>query len=186
MQPINMIMIYYWDKKLKKRLHVLQTDIITIKKTIYFMSLAQRMHILLDVFQMTATAFVSVINYINRLHLFWDTLYIYVYIYEVHTISFQTFFKWAFKIVIDSWKFSMLLLYIWPIFIISGSNEQLHQELEYILLKPNCHSWWISKMQSDTLEERYAIKFCFKLGKKATEMYECFRLHELGISFWVA
>ena len=24
-------------------------------------------------------------------------------------------------------------------------------------------------MQSDTLEERYAIKFCFKLGKKATE-----------------
>ena len=26
-------------------------------------------------------------------------------------------------------------------------------------------------MQSDTLEERYAIKFCFKLGKNATEMY---------------
>ena len=24
-------------------------------------------------------------------------------------------------------------------------------------------------MQSDTLEERYAIKFCFKLGKNATE-----------------
>ena len=24
-------------------------------------------------------------------------------------------------------------------------------------------------MQSDTLEERYAIKFCFKLGKSATE-----------------
>ena len=23
----------------------------------------------------------------------------------------------------------------------------------------------------DTLEERYAIKFCFKLGKKATETY---------------
>ena len=46
---------------------------------------------------------------------------------------------------------------------ISGSNEQLQQELEYTLLKPYCHSWWISKMQSgreDTLEERYAIKFC--------------------------
>ena len=27
----------------------------------------------------------------------------------------------------------------------------------------------IFKMQSDTLEERYAIKFCFKLGKNATE-----------------
>ena len=26
-------------------------------------------------------------------------------------------------------------------------------------------------MQSDILEERYAIKFCFKLGKNATEMY---------------
>ena len=27
-------------------------------------------------------------------------------------------------------------------------------------------------MQSDTLEERYAIKFCFKLGKNARETYE--------------
>ena len=26
-------------------------------------------------------------------------------------------------------------------------------------------------MQSDTLEERYAIKLCFKLGKDATETY---------------
>ena len=57
---------------------------------------------------------------------------------------------------------------------ISGSNEQLQQQLEYTLLKPDCHSWWISKMQSgreDTLEERYAIKFCFKLGKNATKTY---------------
>ena len=37
---------------------------------------------------------------------------------------------------------------------ISGSNEQLQQQLEYTLL-----------------EERYAIKFCFKLGKNATETY---------------
>ena len=27
-------------------------------------------------------------------------------------------------------------------------------------------------MQSDTLEEQYAIKFYFKLGKNATETYE--------------
>ena len=33
-------------------------------------------------------------------------------IYEVHMISFQTFFVWVFKIVVDTWKFSMLLLYI--------------------------------------------------------------------------
>ena len=31
---------------------------------------------------------------------------------------------------------------------ISGANELLQQELEYILLKPDCYSWWISKMQS--------------------------------------
>ena len=97
-------------------------------------------------------------------------------IYVVHMISFKTFFVQAFKIVIDSWKFSILLLYIlwddWPIFMISASNEQLQQQLEYTLLKPDSHSWWISKMQSDTLEERYAIKLCFKLGKNdATETY---------------
>ena len=97
----------------------------------------------------------------------------------MHAISFQTFFIWAFKIAIDSWKFSILLLYIlwddWPTLMISGSNQQLQQQLEYTLLKPDYHSWWISKMQSgreDTLEERYAIKFCFRLGKNAaTETY---------------
>ena len=62
---------------------------------------------------------------------------------------------------------------------ISGSNKQLQQEFEYTLLKPNCHSRWISKMQSgreDTLEERYAIKFCFKLGKMPQKRMESFRL----------
>ena len=57
---------------------------------------------------------------------------------------------------------------------ISGSNEQLQKDLEYTQLKPDCHSWWILKMQSgrqDTLEELYAIKFCFKLGKNVTETY---------------
>ena len=57
---------------------------------------------------------------------------------------------------------------------ISGSNKQLQKELEYTLVNPDCHSWCISKMQSgreDTLEERYAIKFLFKLGKNATETY---------------
>ena len=72
----------------------------------------------------------------------------------------------------------MLLLYIlrndWPIFMISGSNEQQQQQLEYTLLKPDGHRWWISKIQSgreDTLEERYVIKICFKLGKNSTETY---------------
>ena len=65
-------------------------------------------------------------------------------------------------------------------FFYSGSNEQLQQKLEYTLLKPDCNCWWISKMQSwreDILEERYTIKFCFKLGKrKSQKRMECFRL----------
>ena len=69
----------------------------------------------------------------------------------------------------------MLLLYIlwddWPISMITGSNEQLQQQLEYTLLKPDCQRWWISKMQSETLEERFAIEFCSKLGRNATETY---------------
>ena len=89
--------------------------------------------------------------------------------YVVHSISFQTFFVQAFEIAVDPWKFSMLLLDIlwddWPIFMFSGSNEQLQQQLEYTLLKPDCHSWWISKMQSGHEEEWYAIKFCFNLEK---------------------
>ena len=92
--------------------------------------------------------------------------------------KFPDFFVRVFQIVVDSWKFSMLFLYIlwddWPIFMSSGSNEQLQQQVEYTLLKPDCRSRWISKMQSwreDTLEEQYAIKLCFKLGKNARETY---------------
>ena len=80
----------------------------------------------------------------------------------------------------------MLLLYIlwddWSIFLISGTNEQLQQQLEYILLKTDCPGWWISKMQSgreNTLEERYAIKFYFKLRKYATKTYGM-----LQTAFW--
>ena len=58
--------------------------------------------------------------------------------------KFPDFCVQVFKIVVDSWKFSMLLLYMlwddWLIFMISGSNEQLQMELEYTLLKPDCHS----------------------------------------------
>ena len=110
--------------------------------------------------------------------------------------KFPDFFVHAFKIVVDSWEFSELLLYIlwddWPILMISRSNERLHQELEYTLLKTDCHSWWISKKHSDTLEERYAIKFCSKIEKKRPQKRkEFFRLfwsilHESSINFWVA
>ena len=56
---------------------------------------------------------------------------------------------------------------------------QLQQQLEYTLRKPDCHSWDISKKQSGceyTLEERYAIKLCIKLGKMPEKRMEYFRL----------
>ena len=59
---------------------------------------------------------------------------------------------------------------------ISVPNEQLQQELECTLLKPDCHSWGISKMHSGPEEERYAIKFYFKLGKMPQKRMEFFRL----------
>ena len=62
--------------------------------------------------------------------------------------KFPDFFVQAFKIVVDYWEFSMLLQYIlwddWPIFMISGSNKQLQQQLEYTLLKPDYQRWRIS------------------------------------------
>ena len=67
-------------------------------------------------------------------------------------------------------------------FMISASNKQQQQQLEYTLLKPDWHSWWLSKMQSrreNTLEEQYAIKLFFKLGKNATETYGM-----LQTAFW--
>ena len=93
--------------------------------------------------------------------------------YEVHTISFRTFFVLAFKIVVDSSKFTMLLLYIlwddWPFFHDFRFKWTATAATGMTLLKHDCHSWWISKMQSDNLEEWYAIKFCFKLRKNVTE-----------------
>ena len=63
---------------------------------------------------------------------------------------------------------------------ISTSTEQLQWELEYTLLKPDCHSWWISKVQSgreDSLEERHVIKLCFlDLEKMPQKCMKCFRL----------
>ena len=53
---------------------------------------------------------------------------------------------------------------------ISGSNEQLQQQLEYTL-HPFVTAGKFKKGNEDILEERYAIKLCFKLGKNATETY---------------
>ena len=51
MQSNDMIIIYYWDKKLKKRLHVLEADIITIKSKHWFDMSSSKNAFLPDVFQ---------------------------------------------------------------------------------------------------------------------------------------
>ena len=98
----------------------------------------------------------------------------------MHSISFQTFSYGHLKLALTLehsvcycyTSYEMTDLF----FMISASNEQLQQQLEYTLLKPDCRSWWISKMQSDTLEERYAIKLCSKHRKIPQKHMECFRL----------
>ena len=102
----------------------------------------------------------------------------YIYIYEVHTISFQNFFICAIKIVVDSWKFSMLLLYIlWPTnfydfrFKWTATAEiGMHPTKDWLAQLLNFkNAIW-------SLEERYAIKLCFKLGKIPQKRMQCFRL----------
>ena len=80
---------------------------------------------------------------------------------EVPSIGLQ-----AFKIVVDSWKFSMLLLYIlWddrPIFMISGSNEQLQQELEYSTGMIYMH--WVPTGQ--TVNKEYYVEVLREFRKR--------------------
>ena len=48
---------------------------------------------------------------------------------------------------------------------ISDSNDQTLHELEYTLLKPNCHSWWIfEKCKKDTLEDNWGDERCCDEG----------------------
>ena len=118
-------------------------------------------------------------NQTKQLHKFksWTRLFVF-YILEIQGAydKFPDFFVWAFKIVIDSWKFTMLHLRRW----LTNFDDFRFKWAATAAIgiyptKPDYHSWWISKMQSgyeDTLEEWYAIKFCFKLGKNdATETY---------------
>ena len=112
----------------------------------------------------------------------------------VPSISFQTFFfVQAFRIVVDSWKFSMLLLYFlkdnWPFFFFFFRFKRTATAgIGTHPTKAWFHSWWISIMQSgheDTLEERYAIKFCFKLEKKMPQKrMEIFKLF-FGHLAWI-
>ena len=75
---ISMIIIYFWDKKLKKKISFPGIWYNSNEKDTNLTFLAQKMHFSLNVFRMTVIALVSVMNHYhtNGLHLFWDTLYI--------------------------------------------------------------------------------------------------------------
>ena len=93
------------------------------------------------------------------------------------SISFQTFFVQAFKIVVDSWKFSILHLMRW----LTNFYDFKFKWTPTAGIGIHPTKAWLSqllnfkKMQSDTLEERYAIKVCSKLGKNTTETYGMFQ-----------
>ena len=90
------------------------------------------------------TLLICVIIYLTICVFIYIIYYICIHIRVAFNEFPDLFFVQAFKIVVDSWKFSKLLLYIlwdhWPIFMISILNEQLQQQLEYTLLNPDCHS----------------------------------------------
>ena len=75
-------------------------------------------------------------------------------------------------------------------FMISDSNQQLLQQLEYTLLKPDCHSWWIFKNEIWHFRRTICNKIQFQTWKKcrhrnvwnASHSFWSI-LHESNISF---
>ena len=59
MQPIDMILIFYWDKKFKKELHGLEADLIPIREYRFDVS-SLKDEFLLDLLLVTAITLVSV------------------------------------------------------------------------------------------------------------------------------
>ena len=58
---------------------------------------------------------------------------------------------------------------------ISGPNEQLQQQLEYTLLKSDCHSWWFSKNAIWTWGH-FRRTICNKILLYTWKRMECFTL----------
>ena len=101
----------------------------------------------------------------------------------MHTISFQTFFRIGHLIiVVDSWKFTMLLLYIlWDD--LTNSYDIRFKWTAMAAIRIHPIKAWLSqlvnfkKCKSDILEERYAIKILFlNLEKMPQKRMECVTL----------
>ena len=94
------------------------------------------------------------------------------YIYMVHSVSFQTFLHWHLnrRWLIKIQYVIAIHLMIW----LTNFYDFRFKRTATAAIGIHPTKAWISKMQSgreDPLAERYAIKFCFKLWKKATETY---------------
>ena len=97
-----------------------------------------------------------------------------IFIYVVPSISFQLF-----CIGIQNCRRHLKIQYAIAIHVMRWLTNFFDFRFKWIATaaigthpkNPVCNSWWISKMQWGYLEERYAIKFCFKLAKNATETY---------------
>ena len=96
------------------------------------------------------------------------------YIYVVLSITFQPFFVQAFKIVVNSWKFTVIARHLmkWLTDLYRFRFKRTATSGIGIHLTKS----WLSQMvnfknATRTLKERYAIKLCFKLRKNATETY---------------
>ena len=89
----------------------------------------------------------------------------------MHTISFQTFFVWAFKIVVDTCycyiSYEMTGQVLW--FQVQMNSYSTNWNTPYKSLIATAGEF--QKCNEDILEERYAKTFCFKLGKNVTETY---------------
>ena len=107
------------------------------------------------------------------------SLYIYIYIYVVPSVSFQTFFAQAFRIVIDLWKFTVIAIYLMRWLTNFYDFPFKWTATAAIGIHPTKAWLWFSKMQSgreDTLEERYAINSVLNLEKMSRKAYRNFRL----------
>ena len=89
-------MIYYWDKKLKQRLHVLETNVITMKKQCWF-DVSNLKNAFFTGRVPNSIKLVSAINNcpIIGLHLFWDTQHVMVHTYVVMEYSSSIYTDWT-------------------------------------------------------------------------------------------
>ena len=104
------------------------------------MSLAQKMHFLQDVFQITAIALVSVINYypIKGLHLFWDTGYLGSYITSAESHVKIRFGK--------AWTAVNRLSILWKSYLPDKIEQEFFQVVAVSVLLYNCTAWTLTKL----------------------------------------